>query len=166
MPIPQEALDLENRNVCKREGDDWEPTLAAAYAILKPLWDAGDRDRELGLHLLYLSWYGMIEPQHITGFEESVDVFHKLEAMFEKVHSHFESDIEQDAEMLYVVGLVAHMQWFMFTDREKWEAIGKQYRRLYRAIEPGGLDPAIFEGRGAYGDYFKMQSCCEGEGCY
>lgn len=38
MPIPQEALDLENRNICETEGDDFEPTLAAAYAILKPLW--------------------------------------------------------------------------------------------------------------------------------
>jgi hypothetical protein len=85
--------------------------------------------------------------------------------MFEEVHSHFEPDIEQDAEMLYV-GLAAKMQWFIFTDRQKWEAIGKKYRKRYRAIEPNGLDLAIFEGRGAYGDYFKMQSSCKGESCY
>ena len=154
MSIPEEALELENRHI----GEQWEPTLAAAYAILKKQWEAGDRDRELGLHLLFISWYGMIEPKHITGFDESIEVFHELEQMFEKVHSYFEPKIHQDAEMLWVVGLVTHMQWFMFTDREKWETISKEYRKLYRALEPDGIDPAIFKGRGAYGDYFQKHA--------
>lgn len=162
MPIPDEALDLENRSICEKEGDPWEPTLAAAYAILTEQWETGDRDRELGLHLLFISWYGMIEPKHITGFEKSIEVFHELERMFELVHAFFEPNIREDAEMLWVVGLVTHMQWFMFTDREKWKAISQEYHKLYRALEPNGIDPTIFDGRGAYGDYFKRNALIVG----
>jgi hypothetical protein len=150
MPIPKEAMDLENRSF----GDNWEATIADAWGILHKQWQTGDRDRELGLHLMFLSWYSMIEPKHITGFEESIEMFHELERVFEEVHSFFEPDIHQDAEMLYVVGLVAHMQWFMFSNREKWEAISIEYRKAYRALAPDRFEPAVFEGRGAYGDYF------------
>jgi len=150
MPIPPEALELENRSC----GDNWEPTLSAAYAVLKEQWETGDRDRELGLHLMFISWYGMIELKHITGFEESIDTFHALEKMFEEVHSFFEPGINDDAEKLYVVGLVTHMQWFMFSNREKWEAISIEYRKAYRSLAPEGIEPTIFDDRGAYGDYF------------
>lgn len=51
MPISQKALDLENRSI----GINGEPTLAAAYEILKEQWNSGDRDREIGLHLMFLS---------------------------------------------------------------------------------------------------------------
>ena len=52
MPIPHEALDLENRSV----GTNGKPTLAEAYKLLKKPWFDGDRDRELGLHLMFLAW--------------------------------------------------------------------------------------------------------------
>jgi len=45
MPVPLEALELENRSV----GTHGKPTLAEAYKNLKERWLAGDRDRELGL---------------------------------------------------------------------------------------------------------------------
>lgn len=154
MTISQEAIDLENRSI----GKDGEATLAAAYRILKTQWDGGDQDREIGLHLMFLCWYGMIEPKHITGFEESTEVFNELEATFEKTHAFFEPKIGEDAEMLWVVGLVAHMHWFMFTNREKWKRIAQEYRKLYRALKPNGIDPEDFDGRGAYGDYFKRQA--------
>ena len=67
MPIPEEALDLENRSI----GINGEPTLAAAYEILKNQWNNGERDRELGLHLMFLAWYGTSEPEYITGFSDS-----------------------------------------------------------------------------------------------
>ena len=78
--------------------------------------------------------------------------------MFERVHSFFEPTIQEDAEMLWVVGLVTHMQWSMFTDREKWESISKKYKKLYRTLEPDGIAAAVFEGRGAYGDYLKRHA--------
>ncbi len=157
MSIPEEALDLENRSV----GINGKPTLAAAYQILKKQWRKGDRNRELGLHLMFLAWYGLIEPAHLTGFCQS-DKTSDLNETLTEVHAYFESQIYQDAEMLYVVGLAAHMFWFMFEDASAWQKRGIEYRQRYRALAPGGIDPAIFQGRGAYGDYYGGQSAIEG----
>lgn len=159
VPIPKEVLELENRSI----GINGEPTLYAAYKILKQSWDDGDRDREVGLHLLFLSWYGIVEPQHITGFPESVDVMDLgLQTVFSEIHDYYASEIHRDPEMLYVVGLIAHVHGFMFTDPEKWEIIANDYRWRYRTFYPDGIDPKIFVGRGAYGDYFSAQAKVEG----
>ena len=158
MPIPQEALDLENRN----SGANGEPTLAKAWDILKEQWDNGDRGRELGLHLMFISWYGIIEPTHITGFPTTIESDAKLNQVLDSVHEFFEPAIKDDAEMLYTVGLPAQMFWYMFSNPEKWERIAAEYRALYRHLEPNGINPKVFEGRGAYGEYYAMQSAGEG----
>jgi len=154
MPIPPEALELENRSI----GMDGEPTLAGAYRILKQEWSSGDRDRDLGLHLLFLAWYGLVEPQQYTGFTETEKEKGELKRTFNEVHAFFEPQIEQDAEILYTVGLAAHMFWYMFDDAPVWEQRAERYRRLYRALLPEGIDPEIFIGRGAYGDYYAGQA--------
>lgn len=154
MPIPQEALELENRSI----GMDGEPTMAAAYRILMDHWRSGERDRELGLHLMFLAWYGLVEPEQYTGFAEAEEEKRKLRLTFNEVHAYFEPQIEQDAEMLYTVGLAADMFWYMFDDAAVWEERGERYCRLYRALLPDGIDPEIFRGRGAYGEYYAGQA--------
>ena len=158
MPIPQEALDLENRSV----GVDGEPTLAEAYKILKECWLNGDRNRELGLHLTFLAWYGLVEPGHLTGFVESDELRRELNQLLTEVHTYFEPQIYQDAEMLYVVGLAAHMFWFMFDDASAWKKRASEYRQRYHALAPNGIDPAMFQNRGAYGAYYAGQATVEG----
>ncbi len=158
MPITQKALDLENRSI----GIDGEPTLADAYVILKDQWKNGDRDRELGLHLMFLSWYGIIEPGHLTGFSETDGLRQELMQMLTEVHAYFEPQIYQDAEMLYAVGLAAHVFWFMFDDDLAWEKRSIEYRQPYRALMPNGIDPAIFHNRGAYGEYYAGMAEVEG----
>ena len=158
MPIPQRALDLENRSI----GTGGEPTLAAAYKILKEEWLNGDRERELGLHLTFLSWYGLVEPGHLTGFFESDEMRRELNRTLTEVHEYFEPQIYQDPEMLYVVGLAAHLFWFMFDDASTWEKRGIDYRLCYRALVPNGLDPALFHNRGAFGDYYSGQAAVNG----
>jgi len=96
MPIPHEALDLENRSV----GTNGEPTLSEAYKILKERWLDGDRDRELGLHLVFLAWCGLVEPAHLTGFLESDELRHELNQMLTEVHTYFEPQIYQDGDAL------------------------------------------------------------------
>jgi hypothetical protein len=151
MPIPQAAVDLENRE-----------QLADAYEILKQLWSEGNRDRELALHLIFLTWFGIIEPVQLTGFPDTEEMRHELKLMFKEVHARFESQIYQDAEMLYVVGVIAQMHWFMLDDEieiaKAWEARGQKYHEQYRALAPHGIDPLIFLNRGAYGDYFAGQA--------
>ncbi|PYI70877.1 MAG: hypothetical protein DMF02_07750 [Verrucomicrobia bacterium] len=85
MPIPPQALELEDA------------------------WEQGQRDRELVLHLLFLTWYGLIEPKHITGFDEDQATQDHLQQTFTHVYGTVANDIEHDPEMLYVVGLMANL---------------------------------------------------------
>ena len=151
MPISQKALDLENRSI----GINGEPELAEAYEILKTQWKNGER--EIGLHLMFLSWYGMIEPPHLTGFLEE-EIFCELDDTFNEVHDYFEPQIYNDAEILYVFGLAANMFWYVFKDTEIWKQRGEDYQQRYRELAPNGIDPTIFENRGAYGEYYRGQA--------
>ncbi|HEV7644815.1 MAG TPA: hypothetical protein VGO50_12795 [Pyrinomonadaceae bacterium] len=158
MPISQEVIDLENRH----NQVEAEPTLVTAYEILKEQWQSGDHDREVGLHLMFLSWYGQIEPGQSTGFTNTYEEQGELMKTLTDVHAYFEPGIHQDAEMLYVVGLAAELFWFMFPyDISIWEQRGIEYQKLYRALSPNGIDPKIFHGRGYYGAYYEGQAKVE-----
>ena len=130
--------------------------------ILKEQWRNGDRDRELGLHLMFLTWYGLVEPGHLTGFSENEELTRELNQTLKDVHACFEPQIYQDAEMLYAFGLAAHMFWYMFDDASAWEKRSIEYRQRYRALAPDGIDPEIFRDRGAYGEYYAGQAKVEG----
>ena len=119
MSLPPDVLELENRSL----GRHGAPTLASAYERLKQYWDAGNREREVALHLLFLAWYGLCEPPHITGFEthnmpsdELQARFTELQDTFNQVHKAIESQIDDDPEMLYVVGLMAHLFPYLLGD--------------------------------------------------
>ena len=152
MTLPQDVLDLEARSI------GGEPTLSDAYRILKESWQNGSRDRELGLHLMFISWYGIIEPEHLTGFLDDAETVRELNNSLAAVHTAFEPEIDDDPEMLYAFGLAANMFWFMFENPKEWKRISIEYRRRYRELKPNGLDVSIFSSRGAYGAYYAGQA--------
>jgi hypothetical protein len=154
MPFPLIALELENRSL----GQNGEPALAGAYGVLKREWDAGNREREVLLHLLFLAWYGLCEPAHITGFVLQDGLDGELQDTFNQIFAYVQPDIDRDAEMLYVVGLMAHLFPYLLGDTRKWQRRSQRYQRQYRALVPQGLDPSIFQHRGAYGEYFAGQA--------
>lgn len=158
MSIPDDVLDLENRS-CGRLG---APTLAAAFEALLPRWREGLRDREVGLHLMFLAWYLMCEPSHLTGLEQSRVDESSLAGVFAEVHDHFRESIRSDPEMLYVVGLMADLFPYLLGDESEWKAIAEGYRKAYRALEPAGLSAGLFANRGAYGEYFGSQASVAG----
>jgi len=154
MPIPAEALQLENRSI----GVNRERTLAAAYTALKSAWETGDRDREVALHLFFLSWYCLVEPAHLTGVPDRSSLSGDLNKTLAEAHDYLDPARSNDAETLYVTGLAAHLFWYMFANSEIWERRANDYRARYRELAPGGLDLAIFRDRGAYGDYYGRQA--------
>lgn len=154
MSFPKAILDLENRSVGARE----EPTLGDALELAAAEWRSGNRDRELRLHLLFLCWYCSLEPPYLTGLNESRVPSTDLPRLFQDVYSSFADGIQDDTECLFAVGLMAQLApWALGEDVQTWESRSAAFRARYRSLAPAGLSPALFQGRGAYGDYFSGQ---------
>jgi hypothetical protein len=156
MPIPQNILELENEDY----GVNGKPVLIDAYRILKRQWETGNRDRELVLHLLFLSWYGLVEPSFVFG-EYSIEN-DRLQETFNQIFEYLEPQLNSDAELLFVIGLPAYMFPFILGDEKLWEARALEYKKKYRQLEPKGINPSIFLDRGAYGEYYGHQANVEG----
>jgi len=152
MALPPAAVELEAQSI----GAKGAPTLGPAYELLRDQWRSGDRDRELGLHLMFLAWYLNVEPPFLTGLDAAHVQPAELTTVFNDVHAVLLSDGADatDAEALYVVGLMAHLTAWLLGDDEEWTDRSESYRRRYRQLSPGGMDPEVFADRGAYGDYF------------
>jgi hypothetical protein len=154
MGLPDEVLALENRSV----GERGEPTLGRALELSIAEWRAGNRDRELRLHLLFLTWYCNLEPPFLTGLDESNASSLDLPQLFVEVYNTFADGIMHDVECLYVVGLMASLTpWLLGEDEPTWEQRSEAFRIRYRTLLPKGLSRQHFDGRGAYGDYFAGQ---------
>ena len=159
MNIPEALLALENKSI----GRDGEPTLGEALVLALDEWRSGNNDKELRLHLLFLAWYCNIEPSHLTGLDRTTIARNELDRIFQDVYATFADEISDDAETLYVVGLMAHLSpWLLGEDVPTWEARSKEFQKRYRELLPDGISPEHFEGRGAYGDYFAGQAAVEG----
>lgn len=154
MTLPRAILDLENRNV----GDQGEPTLGPALELAAAEWRSGNRDRELCLHLLFLSWYCNLEPPHLTGYPQTAFPSSELSDLFQGVYATFEPQVSDDVECLFVIGLMAQQTPYLLGgDEATWQARSLAFRERYRRLAPKGLTASQFEGRGAYGDYFAGQ---------
>lgn len=159
MSIPDALIELENRSI----GRDGEPTLGHALVLALDEWRSENRDRELRLHLLFLAWYCNIEPSHLTGLDKTSIATTELPDIFQDVYAAFSDGITDDAEALYVVGLMAHLSpWLLGEDVPTWETRSKEFQVLYQKLLPDGIDPDRFKERGAYGDYFAGQAAVEG----
>ena len=156
MAISAEVMHLENESL----GPRGAPTLGAAFELLREAWERGDRDRELALHLMFLAWYLAIEPPHLTGLDEARRSEGELPAMFNEAHDWLlpSGVATQDAEALYAAGLPAHMFAWALGDERLWTIRSDAYRHRYRELAPDGIPPEVFEGRGAYGDYYAGQA--------
>ena len=89
---------------------------------------------------------------HLTGLEDDAKGGEDLSFLFNQVHDFFAPVILQDAEMLYAVGLLLHLFSFLLGDEAAWNERSAFYRKTYRGLSPNGIDPAVFDGRGAYGN--------------
>lgn len=156
MAISADGLNLENESL----GPDGAPTLGAAFEVFRGQWESGERDRELALHLMFLAWYLYLEPAHLTGLDEAQIPTDSLTAAFNAAHDWLlpaGADTD-DAEALYVAGLAAGLCPWALGETSLWTARSEAYRVRYRQLAPDGISPAVFEGRGAYGDYFASQA--------
>ncbi len=155
--LPPDVRVLEERSL----GAQGEATLAEAYELLLNYWRSGGRDRDIGLHLLFLAWYLMVEPAHITGLDEDTPGSKKLQSTFNEVHSRYAEPLANDPEFLYVVSLMAMQSPRLLGDEKTWSELGENYRAKYRSLCPQGMSADVFDETNAYGDYFAEQARVE-----
>jgi hypothetical protein len=128
------------------------PTLGAAYDALRERWAAGVRDRETALRLLFLAWYACAEAGVLTGLPEDGSTY----AVFREVFAAQGGPTSDDPEFLLTAGYMADLHAFCIEwEREdEWEALGAACVARAAALGVAALGPEVFDGRGAYGDYF------------
>ena len=132
---------------------------AADWLPLHDRWQSGERDRELALHLFFLSWHMVVEPAFLTGMDAAIPEFELVPLTVATAAWLLPHDADtDDVEALYVVGLAANMFGFYFGDEKVWTAKAQSYRVRYRDLAPHGLDPKLFEGRGKYGRYYAQMA--------
>jgi hypothetical protein len=81
-----------------------KPTLGDAYAMLKARWQAGRRDLETGLRLMFLAWYSCAEPPFLTGLPTKEDTWR----VFQEVFAHFGGAASTDPELLHGMSEILH----------------------------------------------------------
>jgi len=143
MPSLASITEIENRYT------NGEPSLGSAYALLRERWADGPRDRETALRLLFLAWYSNAEPPFLTGLPDG-DHF----AVVSETFNALGGAASTDAEVCFVVGLMASLFPCCLGDETEWSNLGHVLWRRAEALAPGTLTAADFEGRGAYGEYF------------
>jgi hypothetical protein len=132
-------------------GQGGGPTLGTAYAELLARLEQGAEDRETSLRLMFLTWYACSEPGHLTGLPHDAWTPSRFENLLERLGG----PATTNPEVMFVVSVMASSFPDCCGDETRWRAIGVDLAERYAALPAERkVDPATFEGRGAYGDYF------------
>jgi hypothetical protein len=125
-----------------------------AYLHLKARWLAGERERDLALQLMFFAWMHWAEPPFVTGMADDPSA----PGLWREVFDSLSVEQSADAEILFVSGIMAHLFPWVLGNEQEWEQRGEKLMTRAREVAPGGIAPAIFEGRGEYGRYFARQA--------
>lgn len=125
-----------------------------SYRHLRNSWEAGDRDRERALQLIFYAWMHWAEPPFVTGMSEDPRAVN----LWIDVFDYFGGEKATDAEFLHVAGMMVDLFPWALGDENTWAAIAR--RMILRSIElcPEGFPPELFEGRCKFGEYFAHQA--------
>jgi hypothetical protein len=146
MPTLESISEIESLY----KGPNGSPSLGTAFTMLRTRWTEGARDRETALRLAFLVWYSCSEPSFLTGLPD--DDCSPL--IFSDAFSSLGGSDSTDPEVCYVFGIMAELFPFCCGNEEYWAAMGARLTERLDKLLPQGLSPAVFAGRGTYGEYF------------
>ena len=138
---------VEDRYTHRPKG---EPTLGNAFTLWQSRWTSGAQDRETALRLMFLAWYAHNEPPFLTGLMEVGNPKELLGEIF----AFLGGENSNDAEFLFVAGYMVSLSSWCFGSEVEWNQQGELCLNRWREIVRRPIDLAIFDGRGAYGEYF------------
>ncbi len=124
------------------------------YRQLRSIWEAGDRDREHALHLIFYAWMHWADPPFVTGLAEDPTA---TELWFD-VFNYFGGEESSDAEFLHIAGMMIHIFPWALGDEETWETVAQRMKLRSLELRPQGFPPELFEDRADFGEYFLHQA--------
>ena len=121
--------------------------LGEALSLLMTRWQAGARDEETAIRLLFLCWYSVVEPPYLTGLPESNSLFAEI---FEQAGG------EENATplVLLAVGVMAGMFSWAIGDEAAWAEQAERLERKAKELQPD-IGGSSFSGLGEAGRYFR-----------
>ena len=128
-------------------------TMEKSYTELKARWLAGERDRELGLRLMFFAWMHWADPPFVTGLKEDPEAAD----LWREAFAYLGGESSTDAEFLFVSGIMAELFSWALGDEENWRQRGQQMKARATSLQPTALPLSTFKNRGEYGTYFAHQ---------
>ncbi len=119
--------------------------LAEAYSLLMARWQAGARDEETILRLLFFCWYSNVEPPYLTHLP---DASHNFMPIFE------EAGGDEKATPLILLAVMTDIFPWAVGDEGLWTARSKRLIAKAKARQPG-ISSGSFHGLGEAGRYFR-----------
>lgn len=124
------------------------------YTEFKAKWRAGERERELALHLLFLAWMHWADPPFVTNLNADEEAI----SLWFEVFAFFGAEASSDAEFLYVAAIMATITPCELGGESHWGPRIELLKSRSRQLRPAGFGPEAFAARGDYGNYFAHQS--------
>jgi hypothetical protein len=121
------------------------------YRNLKSRWLAGERSRELCLHLMYFAWMHWADPPFVTGLTNDPDA----QRLWHDTFAFLGGENSTDKEFLFAAGIMAELFSYALGDENEWHLIGVRMRT--RAMQPTLLPLITFDDSSKYGKYFAHQ---------
>lgn len=137
----------------ERTFDDKSADMERDYTELKARWLAGERDRELGLRLMFFAWMHWADPPFVTGLIDDP----VAEELWRDVFAYSGGETSIDAEFLFVSGIMAELFPFALGDEKEWSQRGSRMKSRAMNLQPTAFSLSTFDNRGEYGTYFAHQ---------
>ena len=123
------------------------------YKKLKTRWLAGERDRELGLRLMFFAWMHWADPAFVTGLTDDPEA----QELWRDAFEYSGGETSMDAEFLFVAGIMAELFPHALGDEKEWSQRGSRMKSRAMNLQATALPLSTFDGRGDYGQYFAHQ---------
>lgn len=138
----EEILDVEEE-YAKRG----ERSLGRAIAYLSKRWLHGCTDRDTALHLVFLTWYSLLEPPRLTGANPTQE---QLEAAASTIDYFIEFGADKSAKFV-LNHLLDSAAWAMPGEASNWRDVVKTDERTHSPTTNG---VQVLEERGLIATYF------------
>lgn len=119
--------------------------LSEVLSLLMARWQAGARDEETAIRLLFLCWYSIVEPPFLTGLPD-------YSSFFAEIFEQAGGEDQATPLVLLAVALMAEMFPWAVGDEVEWTEQAERLESKAKMLLPD-MGETNFSGFGAAGRY-------------